>query len=93
VYEHSICSAAALKLSQTQVFYTLRLKKAKALVLATKKVERNGGMMTADGQRRRTAGGTFFCLLKDAVSPDIFKSICAHDARYGENCYSLWIKM
>jgi hypothetical protein len=31
-------------------------------------IEANGGMLTNDNSRRRTAGGTFFALMRDAVS-------------------------
>jgi hypothetical protein len=40
-----------------------------------KEVERNGGMMTVDGSRRRTLGGVFFSLVNRNVSPAIYQLI------------------
>ena len=39
-----------------------------------------GGMMIADGSRRRTPGGVFFLLLKERVSREQYKSIFSHVA-------------
>ena len=35
--------------------------------------ERNGGMFTADGERRRTAGGVFMQLMKEEVGEEEIK--------------------
>lgn len=39
-------------------------------VAATLKVEESGGMMTAEGDRRRTIGGVFFWLSKEALTTE-----------------------
>lgn len=40
------------------------------LLEETLKIEEQGGMMVANGQRRRTPGGVFFFLAKDRMTPD-----------------------
>jgi hypothetical protein len=44
------------------------LKLAKTRVTKTQEVENQGGMLTLDGSRRRTAGGVFLRLIKEAVT-------------------------
>ena len=39
-----------------------------ALLTETLHCEAAGGMLTADGSRRRTPGGVFFCLVKAQMS-------------------------
>ena len=53
---------------------------ATALLRRTLALEATGGMPTADGGRRRTPGGVYFALLRDAVSAEAFKAIFAHKA-------------
>jgi hypothetical protein len=40
-----------------------------------------GGLFTADGERRRSPGGVFFELLKGRVDKDTFKNIFAHQTK------------
>jgi hypothetical protein len=42
--------------------------RVEALLEQTLHIEANGGMLTNDKSRRRTPGGTFFALMRDAVS-------------------------
>jgi hypothetical protein len=42
--------------------------RVEALLEQTLHIEANGGMLTHDNSRRRTPGGTFFALMRDAVS-------------------------
>jgi phosphorylated adapter RNA export protein len=49
------------------------------LLRRTIELELRGGMLTADGARRRTPGGVFFALLKDAATRDQYKEIFAAD--------------
>lgn len=56
------------------------------LLRQTVEREKAGGMPTADGKRRRTAGGVFFFLLKNATDKDTYKVIfqektAVHQAR------------
>jgi hypothetical protein len=50
------------------VVYVLGEERALALLAETEQVETQGGLMTDDGQRRRSPGGTYFKLVKDKVS-------------------------
>ena len=38
-------------------------------------VEASGGLLTADGTRRRSPGGVFFALLRDVLPADAFKRV------------------
>jgi hypothetical protein len=40
-------------------------------------IEEDGGMRVRDGSRRRTCGGSFFALLRERVSPDVYRACCA----------------
>jgi hypothetical protein len=42
--------------------------RVKAILERTLHTEAHGGMLTNDNSRRRTPGGTFFALMRDAVS-------------------------
>lgn len=44
---------------------------AKRVLAETQKIEAEGGMMTANGQRRRTIGGVFLYLAKDQMPPTV----------------------
>ena len=46
----------------------------------TKDIESKGGMMIKNGERRRTPGGVFMQLLRDAGN--FFKTFLAHAAGY-----------
>lgn len=50
------------------------------LLQRTGERERGGGMLTADGKRRRTAGGVFFAFLKEVASKEEYKAIFAEKA-------------
>lgn len=47
----------------------------KALLNQVDAIERCGGQMTADGLRRRSAGGVLWSLLRDHVGPGLYKEI------------------
>ena len=51
-----------------KVLRMLGQERCAAILAATLEVESNGGMLLKDGSRRRTPGGTFFQLVKDASS-------------------------
>jgi hypothetical protein len=53
----------------TQVLRTLGPDRTRAVLTATLECEAAGGMLTTDGTRRRTPGGTFFQLVRQQVSP------------------------
>ena len=53
----------------TQVLRTLGQDRTRAVLTATLEHEAAGGMLTKDGTRRRTPGGTFFQLVRQQVSP------------------------
>ncbi|KAJ1454077.1 PHAX RNA-binding domain-containing protein [Pelagophyceae sp. CCMP2097] len=57
------------------------LEAARRLVAATVRVQRAGGMLTADGARKRTAGGVFFELLKGEMPKSEFNKLMAQDKR------------
>ena len=54
---------------------------AKQLLRQTITVVRSGGMMTANGKRKRTAGGTFFALAKAEMAPEIWRALMAEEKR------------
>lgn len=49
-----------------------------ALLDRAEAVQASGGMPTADGARRRTAGGVFFHLVKEAATKEQYKKIFEH---------------
>jgi hypothetical protein len=51
-----------------RIVKTLGAERAQAFVDQALQVETAGGMMLPDGSRRRTLGGTFFFLVRQAVS-------------------------
>src|SRR6266508_813029 len=53
----------------TQVLRTLGQDRTNAVLTATLQFEANGGMLTTDGTRRRTPGGTFFQLVRQQARP------------------------
>ena len=53
---------------------TLGVPAAVALLRAALTAEANGGVPTADGARRRSAGGVFFLMLKDRLEPEAYKA-------------------
>jgi hypothetical protein len=53
----------------TQVLRTLGQDRTRAMLTATLEQEAAGGMLTHDGTRRRTPGGTFFQLVRHQASP------------------------
>lgn len=59
----------------------LGLHAARRLRDETLKIEDEGGLFTADGERRRSPGGVFFELLKGRVDKDTFKNIFAHQTK------------
>jgi hypothetical protein len=52
-----------------QVLRTLGPDRTRAVLTETLQCEANGGMLTTDGTRRRTPGGTFFQLVRQQASP------------------------
>jgi hypothetical protein len=48
------------------------------LLTETAAIDAGGGLPTADGQRKRTVGGTFFHLVKGVATKEQFKKIFAH---------------
>jgi hypothetical protein len=52
------------------VIKVLGQERAEDLLRQTLEIEAAGGSMTADGERRRTAGGVFLKLMKEQISPD-----------------------
>ena len=53
----------------------LGLVRANELLAATLDLETDGGLLTADGSRRRTPGGVFFTLVKRLVPRDMYRAI------------------
>jgi hypothetical protein len=53
----------------TQVLRMLGPERTQAVLTATLQCEAAGGMLTNDGTRRRTPGGTFFQLVRQQVRP------------------------
>src|SRR6266702_8668268 len=53
----------------TQVLRTLGPDRTRAVLAATLEQEAAGGMLTTDGTRRRTPGGTFFQLVRQQARP------------------------
>ncbi|GAB4430985.1 MAG: hypothetical protein Kow0031_12040 [Anaerolineae bacterium] len=51
-----------------RVVYVLGEERALALLAEAQRVEADGGMLTDDGQQRRTPGGTYFKLVKEKVN-------------------------
>ncbi|KAG5190698.1 PHAX RNA-binding domain-containing protein [Tribonema minus] len=64
-----------------QVVWHLGFNKTNRLLKQTVQIERDGGLRTADGKRRRSPGGVFLTLLRDAVTPEKMKAIYAEDKR------------
>ena len=56
-------------------------KKAKRLTKRVIATQRGGGMRTADGSRKRTAGGVFFFLLREYMAPDAYKALMKADKK------------
>ena len=53
----------------TQVLRTLGQERTQAVLTETLRREAHGGMLTKDGTRRRTPGGTFFQLVRQQARP------------------------
>jgi len=73
-----------MKFRLRRVTLALGLARANELLAATLDVEAHGGLLRTGGKKklrgcRRTPGGTFFQLLKDAVPRDVFKAIYSSD--------------
>ena len=54
---------------------------AEALLAETEQIEAAGGMMTADGTRRRTKGGVFFLLARHRLSPQVRHLVFGHHGK------------
>ena len=52
----------------SRVVWHLGIEQAQALLQQTLDIEAQGGMMTLDGQQRRTPGGVFFRLVKEHIA-------------------------
>ncbi|CAM9761855.1 unnamed protein product [Scytosiphon promiscuus] len=64
-----------------RVVATIGYKKTSALLEAVQQTQDAGGMPTADGSRKRTAGGVFFTLLKQHMEPAKLKELYADEIR------------
>eukprot|EP00903_Cladosiphon_okamuranus_P007752 g7510.t1 len=64
-----------------RVVSTIGYRKTKALLERVQETQDAGGMPTADGSRKRTAGGVFFTLLKEHVEPAKLKELYADEVR------------
>ncbi|XP_055345812.1 phosphorylated adapter RNA export protein-like [Paramacrobiotus metropolitanus] len=60
----------------TQIVSHLGNAEARTLLQLTKTIEENGGMLTKDGEKRRTAGGVFITMFKSK-----------HDEKYGKDAW------
>ena len=73
--------ASTLRESQTAMVEnsvkTLGVVACRELLVATVETEADGGLMTADGSRRRSPGGVFFELMKQVASAAQYKEIFA----------------
>src|SRR5512135_2090130 len=56
-----------------QVVKIIGIEQAHALCDKALEIEKQGGMMTNDGKRRRSVGGVFFHLVKGSGNEDIKK--------------------
>ncbi|CAN0583598.1 unnamed protein product, partial [Ectocarpus sp. 12 AP-2014] len=62
-----------------QVVSTIGYNKTRDLLEAVQETQETGGMPTADGSRKRTAGGVFFTLLKKHMEPARLKELYADE--------------
>ena len=53
-----------------RIVRTFGEERTRQLVRHAKVIEEQGGMLVPDGSRRRTLGGVFFKLAKDAATPE-----------------------
>ena len=56
-------------------------KAAKRLLKRVVETQRDGGLATADGSRKRTPGGVFFHLLRDEMAPEAYKQLMKNDSK------------
>ena len=56
-------------------------KAAKRLLKRVVETQRDGGLATADGSRKRTPGGVFFHLLRDEMTPEAYKQLMKNDSK------------
>ncbi|CAM9277518.1 unnamed protein product [Hapterophycus canaliculatus] len=64
-----------------RVVSTIGYNKTRALLETVQATQEAGGMPTADGSRKRTAGGVFFTLLKQHMEPAKLKELYADEIR------------
>ncbi|CAM9491663.1 unnamed protein product [Ectocarpus fasciculatus] len=64
-----------------RVVSTIGYTKTRDLLEAVHETQETGGMLTADGSRKRTAGGVFFTLLKKHMEPALLKELYADEIR------------
>lgn len=57
------------------------VKRARRLLARTIKVQRQGGMLTVDGSRKRSPGGVFFFLLRDEMPSEEYRRLVNNDSR------------
>jgi len=62
----------------TQVLTILGPDRTSTLLIETLHCEANGGMLTKDGTRRRTPGGTFFQLVRQQAQPQERRQLFLH---------------
>ncbi|CAM9519581.1 unnamed protein product [Choristocarpus tenellus] len=70
-----------------QVVAAIGYNKTKGILKRVSEVQKSGGMLTADKQRKRSKGGVFFTILKEYVEPKALKEIYADDNRVKKEAY------
>jgi len=61
--------------------WVLGKSKSKGLLKRTIQVQAEGGMLTHDQSRKRSAGGLFFHLLRDEMDPDAYRKLMNDDKK------------
>ena len=57
-------------INRREAIVAIGAKAAKRLLKRVQETQRDGGLATADGSRKRTPGGVFFHLLRDEMTPE-----------------------
>ncbi|CAM9114247.1 unnamed protein product [Chrysoparadoxa australica] len=64
-----------------QVVHHIGKKKTRQLVKEVMRTQQAGGLLIAEGTRKKSAGGVFFTLLKDRIEPSKYKEIMAREVQ------------